>query len=110
MHENRLGDDLLEKSSVEEDLGILVDNRLAMSQQCALVAKKANSILGWIKKSRSREVILALYSALVKPHLEYCVQFWSPRYKKDRNVLERVQQKSTKTIKGLEYLSCGKAE
>ena len=108
MHQYRFGADLLETSScVERVLGILVDDMLTMCQQCALVVKKANGILGCIKKSvasRSREILLRLYSVLVSPHLEHRVQFWGLQFKKDEELLERVQRKAIRMMTGLECL------
>ena len=98
-HKYKWGEEWLESSPEERDLGVLADSRLSMSHQCALAAQRANPILGGIKHSItswSKEGIIPLYSVLVQLHLEYCMQFWVPQFKKDVKVLECVQRRATK--------------
>jgi len=70
-----------------------------MTCQCVLAAQKTDCVLGCIKRSvvsRSREVILPLCSALVRPHLDYCVQLWSPQHRKYTDLLEWAQRRPQK--------------
>jgi hypothetical protein len=99
----------LKPSEQERDLGVIVDKSLKFSEQCNVVASKANSQLGMIKRtiiSRDKSIITKLYKALVRPKLEYCVQAWRPFLKKDIRKLEQVQHRATKMIhecRGLGY-------
>lgn len=92
----------------EKDLGILVSNDLKPSKQCALAAKKAMSMLGLVRRTFQKIDVCdfrILYNCYVRPHLEYCIQVWSPHLVKDIQCLEKVQARATKLVHGLKKLS-----
>src|SRR5215469_15321677 len=92
---------VLQATSEEKDLGVTVDETLKFSKQCAEAVKKANKMLGYIARNfeyKSKNVILPLYKSLVRPHLEYAVQLWSPYLVKDITKIERIQKRATKMI------------
>jgi len=98
-HKYGVGGEWIESRCEEEDLGVLLDDKLNMTWQCVLAAQKASRILGCIKSSmvsRLREVILPLCSVLVRACLEYYVQLWSTQHRKDMDLLECVQRRPQK--------------
>ena len=83
--------------NAERDLGVIISQDLWPREQCISARNKANRILGLISRTvtnRTSEVILRLYLALVRPHLDYAVQFWSPYYRMDINRLEAITEKN----------------
>lgn len=95
--------DWLGSSSAEKDPRILENSKLNMSQNCALAAKVVSSILGYITRSiasRLREAIILLYLVLIRSHLECCVKFWAPQYKKVIDKVDQIQQRATKMSGG----------
>jgi hypothetical protein len=94
-------------TNLEKDLGVFISADLKFSRQCAEVEKKANKVLGYIGrqfKSRDKEIILTLYNTLVRPLLEYAVQFWSPTLIQDIKRLEKVQARATKMISSIRHM------
>ena len=92
----------------EKDLGVWISSNMKKcSQQCMYAFNKASRVMGMIKRTiRFKEVkiMLSLYKTL-RPHVEYCASAWSPYYKKDKEVLKRVQRRFTKMIVNMDGLS-----
>ena len=92
---------------LEKDLGVLISHDLKSARHVDQAVLKANRILGMVSRNienKTKEIILPLYRTLVRPHLEYCVQAWSPHLVKDVSKLERVQRRAVRMIRGL---GCG---
>src|SRR5579872_2216926 len=92
----------------EKYLGVIVNQDLKVANQCAVAVKAANRTLGLIKRTFSsinKDIIVALYKSLIRPHLEYFMSVWKPHYRKDIDLLEGVQRRALKTIDGFNILS-----
>ena len=85
----------------ERDLGVLFQQDLTFSNHAADAAKRANIKLGIIKRSFSalhRQGFLSLYKSIIRPTLEYCNSVWCPMFKRDEDLLEKVQQRPTRLL------------
>ena len=97
----------LDETDCEKDLGVMIDSNLKSGRQVLEARNKANRMLGFITRNlsyKSKEVIKKLYNAYVRPHLEYCIQVWSPYYRHDLDMLESVQRRATRLIPGFSRL------
>ena len=104
----KMGDDVLGTTVKENDLGVTISADMKVSEQCGIAASKGNQILALIKRNityKEKKLIIPLYKAIVRPHIEYCIQAWRPYCKKDIDTLERIQRRATKTIPELRDLS-----
>ena len=106
--EYKMGDAVLGRTTQEKDLGVTFSADMKVSEQCGIAASKGNQILGLIWRTimyKEKQLIVPLYKAIVRPHLEYCIQAWRPYRKKDIDKLERIQRRASKMIPELRDLS-----
>ena len=84
-----------------------MNGNMKVSEQCRIAACKGNQVLGMIRRNityKEKSLNVPLYKAIVRPHLEYCIQAWSPYLRKDIDMLEKIQRRATKLISGLKDL------
>ena len=103
-----MGGTILCKTVKEKDLGVTMNANMNVSEQCRFAASKGNQNLGMIRRNitfKEKGLIVPLYKAIVRHHLEYCIQAWRPYLRKDIDMIEKVQRRTTKLITGLTDLS-----
>ena len=103
-----MGDTVLGTAVKEKDLGVKISADMNVSEQCGIAASKGNEILGLITRNityKEKTLIIPPYKAIVRPHLEYCIQAWRPYRKKNIDTHERIHRRATKVIPELRYLS-----
>ena len=104
-----MGGTILSKTVKEKDLGITMNANTKVSEQCRIAASKGNQVqvLRMIRRNipyKDKSLIVPLYKAIVRPHLEYCIHAWSPYLRKDIDMLEKIKTRATKLIQGLRDL------
>ena len=102
-----MGGTILSTTVKEKDLGVTMNANMKVSEQCRIAASKGNQVLGMIRRNisyKDKSLIVLLYKAIVRSHLEYCIQAWSPYLRKDIDMLEKIQRRATKLIPGLRDL------
>ena len=99
-----MGVTILSKPMKKKDLGVTVNDNMKVSEQCRITASKGNQVLGMIRRNITHKE-KSLYKAIVRPHLEYRIQAWSPYLRKDIEMLEKIQRRATKLIPGLRDLT-----
>ena len=103
-----MGGSILSKTVKEKDLGVTMNANMKVSEQCRIAASKGNQVLGMIRRNityKEKKFDIPLYKAIVRPHLEYCIQAWNPYIRKDIDMLEKIQRRATKFIPGLRDLT-----
>ena len=93
-----MGGTILSKTVKEKDLGVIMNANMKVSEQCRIAASKGNQVLGMIRRNityKEKSLIVPLYKAIVRPHLEYCIQAWNPHLRKYIDMLEKIQRRET---------------
>ena len=102
-----MGGTILSKTVKEKYLGVKMIANMKVSEQCRIATSKGNQVLGMIRRNityKENSLMVPLYKTIIRPHLEYCIQAWSPYLRKDIDMLEKIQRRATKLIPGLRDL------